>query len=121
MITLEKNVYMVEQEDGIWAMLAGMATFGKHLQTAEVAYAAIDMSDKVQYINAIKVSLLFLLLSLSCTLGREEEGGCKGGVWTNLRRMLTTEEWWNLVSSMLHHVSKGLGGDEKGCHYLREA
>lgn len=38
----------------LWACLATMASYGKELNTAEIAYAAIDEADKVQYINYIK-------------------------------------------------------------------
>ncbi|XP_018019947.1 intraflagellar transport protein 80 homolog [Hyalella azteca] len=41
-------------EDLVWAVLAGMATAGRNLETAEVAYAAINETDKVHYINKIK-------------------------------------------------------------------
>ena len=52
------------QEDTVWAVLAGMATAGKNLQTAEVAYAALDLTDKVHYINKIKVLILFYTTSI---------------------------------------------------------
>ncbi|XP_018025375.1 intraflagellar transport protein 80 homolog, partial [Hyalella azteca] len=42
------------KEDLVWAVLAGMATAGRNLETAEVAYAAINETDKVHYINKIK-------------------------------------------------------------------
>ena len=35
----------------LWACLAGMAVHAKHLDTAEVAYAAIQEADKVHYIQ----------------------------------------------------------------------
>ena len=38
----------------LWSCLAGMAVHAKHLDTAEVAYAAIQESDKVYYIQYIK-------------------------------------------------------------------
>ncbi|XP_046852298.1 intraflagellar transport protein 80 homolog [Xenia sp. Carnegie-2017] len=38
----------------LWACLATMAAYGKELETAEIAYAAIDEADKVQYINHVK-------------------------------------------------------------------
>ena len=37
-----------------WACLAGMAVHARHLDTAEVAYAAIQEADKVYYIQYIK-------------------------------------------------------------------
>lgn len=43
------------QEDTVWACLAGFATSAKELETAEIAYAAIDEADKVRYIQYIKV------------------------------------------------------------------
>jgi len=42
------------KEESLWACLAGMAAFHKELSTAEIAYAAIDEAEKVQYINYIK-------------------------------------------------------------------
>ena len=42
------------KDDGLWACLAGMATQARHLDTAEVAYAAIHEADKVGYIQYIK-------------------------------------------------------------------
>ena len=44
------------QEETVWAVLAGMATAGQDLHTAEVAYAALNQTDKVHYINRIKVT-----------------------------------------------------------------
>ena len=44
----------------LWACLAGMAVHAKHLDTAEVAYAAIQEADKVHY---IQVSRYYNLLS----------------------------------------------------------
>ncbi|XP_068216977.1 intraflagellar transport protein 80 homolog [Palaemon carinicauda] len=38
----------------VWGCLAAMATASKELDTAEVAYAAIDEADKVEYIHHIK-------------------------------------------------------------------
>ena len=38
----------------LWACLAGMAVHARHLDTAEVAYAAIQEADKVYYIQYIK-------------------------------------------------------------------
>lgn len=35
------------KDDSLWAMLAAMATHAKQLETAEVAYAAINEADKV--------------------------------------------------------------------------
>ena len=40
-----------------------------------------------------------------------EEGRDEGGVWRNLRGMLTTGELCNPVSDILYHVYKGLSGD----------
>ena len=37
-----------------WSYGTGMAVHAKHLDTAEVAYAAIQESDKVYYIQYIK-------------------------------------------------------------------
>ena len=34
-------------DDSLWAMLAAMSTHAKQLETAEVAYAAINEADKV--------------------------------------------------------------------------
>ncbi|KAB7494111.1 Intraflagellar transport protein 80-like protein [Armadillidium nasatum] len=42
------------KEDTVWACLAGFATSAKELETAEIAYAAIDEADKVRYIQYIK-------------------------------------------------------------------
>ncbi|XP_063603960.1 intraflagellar transport protein 80 homolog [Penaeus indicus] len=42
------------KDDTVWACLAAMATAYKELNTAEVAYAAINEVDKVQYIHYIK-------------------------------------------------------------------
>lgn len=42
------------KEESLWACLASMAAYGKELATAEVAYAAIDETDKVQFLQHIK-------------------------------------------------------------------
>ncbi|BFZ00478.1 hypothetical protein BsWGS_03517 [Bradybaena similaris] len=42
------------KEENVWACLAAMATYAKDLNTAEVAYAAIQEADKVQFIINIK-------------------------------------------------------------------
>ena len=42
------------KDDSLWAMLAAMATHSKQLETAEVAYSAINEADKVHYIQYIK-------------------------------------------------------------------
>ncbi|CAG0899667.1 unnamed protein product [Darwinula stevensoni] len=42
------------KEPLLWACLAGMATYAKELNTAEIAYAAIDRADKVLYVQYIK-------------------------------------------------------------------
>ncbi|XP_045128913.1 intraflagellar transport protein 80 homolog [Portunus trituberculatus] len=42
------------KDDIVWACLAAMATAHKELITAEVAYAAINQAEKVQYIRYIK-------------------------------------------------------------------
>lgn len=42
------------KDDTVWACLAAMATAYKELNTAEVAYAAINEVDKVQYIHYIR-------------------------------------------------------------------
>lgn len=42
------------KDDALWACLAAMATAARDLNTAEIAYAAIDEADKVQYIQYIK-------------------------------------------------------------------
>ncbi|XP_046379883.1 intraflagellar transport protein 80 homolog [Haliotis rufescens] len=42
------------KEDTLWACLAAMASYAKELNTAEVAYAAIKETDKVQFIMNIK-------------------------------------------------------------------
>ena len=44
---------------------------------------------------------------LSCTKGMEEGGEVKveyGKIWWRNKMMLTTEEWCNPVSNMLHHA-----------------
>ena len=46
--------YITFQDSVLWACLAGMAVHAKHLDTAEVAYAAIQEADKVYYIQYIK-------------------------------------------------------------------
>ena len=46
--------YITLQDSVLWACLAGMAVHAKHLDTAEVAYAAIQEADKVYYIQYIK-------------------------------------------------------------------
>ncbi|XP_040569650.2 intraflagellar transport protein 80 homolog [Lepeophtheirus salmonis] len=38
----------------LWACLAGMSTYAKHLDTAEVAYCALHEVDKVHYIQYVK-------------------------------------------------------------------
>lgn len=48
----------------MWACLAAMATHAKDLTTAEEAYAAIDETDKVSYIQHIKVMLVWKIKSL---------------------------------------------------------
>jgi hypothetical protein len=45
------------QDSNLWACLAAMATHAKDLTTAEEAYAAISETDKVAYIQRIKVTL----------------------------------------------------------------
>ncbi|XP_072035269.1 intraflagellar transport protein 80 homolog [Amphiura filiformis] len=42
------------KDQALWACLAAMAAYAKELNTAEVAYAAIDAADKVEYILYIK-------------------------------------------------------------------
>ncbi len=42
------------KDDTLWSCLAGMATNARHLETAEVAYSAINEADKVHYIQYIK-------------------------------------------------------------------
>lgn len=42
------------KEDSLWACLAVMSAYAKELATAEVAYAAIDEADKVQFIQHIR-------------------------------------------------------------------
>lgn len=42
------------KEENVWACLAAMATYAKDLNTAEIAYAAIQEADKVQLIINIK-------------------------------------------------------------------
>ncbi|XP_013386357.1 intraflagellar transport protein 80 homolog isoform X2 [Lingula anatina] len=42
------------KDDTMWSCLAAMAAYAKELNTAEVAYAAINEADKVQYILQIK-------------------------------------------------------------------
>jgi intraflagellar transport protein 80 len=45
-------VYFTEvvQDDALWAMLAALATAAHNVQTAAVAYGAIDEAEKVQYL-----------------------------------------------------------------------
>lgn len=38
----------------MWATLAAMAIFQRELNTVEIALAAIDEADKVQFINYVK-------------------------------------------------------------------
>jgi intraflagellar transport protein 80 len=49
------------QDSTLWACLAAMATNAKDLTTAEEAYAAIDETDKVAYIQHIKVMVIWKL------------------------------------------------------------
>ncbi|PIK56093.1 putative intraflagellar transport protein [Apostichopus japonicus] len=42
------------KDEAVWGCLAAMASYAKELNTAEIAYAAVDMVDKVQYILYIK-------------------------------------------------------------------
>lgn len=42
------------KEQTLWACLAAMAIYCRELNTVEIALAAIDEADKVQYINYIK-------------------------------------------------------------------
>ncbi|EDV28474.1 uncharacterized protein TRIADDRAFT_49567 [Trichoplax adhaerens] len=42
------------KDPAMWACLAAMSAYAKDLSTAEIAYAAIDEVDKVQYITYIK-------------------------------------------------------------------
>ncbi|XP_033637607.1 intraflagellar transport protein 80 homolog [Asterias rubens] len=42
------------KDQALWACLAAMGSYAKELNTVEVAYAAIDAADKVQYILHIK-------------------------------------------------------------------
>lgn len=42
------------KDDALWACLAAMSILSKDLKTAEIAYAAIKESDKVEYIQYIK-------------------------------------------------------------------
>mmetsp|Transcript_12473 Transcript_12473/g.33372 ORF Transcript_12473/g.33372 Transcript_12473/m.33372 type:complete len:742 (-) Transcript_12473:178-2403(-) len=42
------------KDEQLWAQLAGMSIALKELNTAEVAYAAVDEVDNVQYINYVK-------------------------------------------------------------------
>ncbi|KAJ8030563.1 Intraflagellar transport protein 80-like [Holothuria leucospilota] len=42
------------KDEAVWGCLAAMSSYAKELNTAEIAYAAIDMVDKVQYILYIK-------------------------------------------------------------------
>uniref|UniRef100_A0A7S0RGA6 Intraflagellar transport protein 80 homolog n=1 Tax=Pyramimonas obovata TaxID=1411642 RepID=A0A7S0RGA6_9CHLO len=42
------------KDDSLWACLAAMAVHQKDLNTAEVAFAAINEMDKLQYVNHIK-------------------------------------------------------------------
>jgi intraflagellar transport protein 80 len=46
---------IVFQDSTLWACLAAMATHARDLTTAEEAYAAVDETDKVAYIQYIKV------------------------------------------------------------------
>lgn len=42
------------KDAALWASLAAMATAAKELNTAEIAYAAINETEKVEYISYIK-------------------------------------------------------------------
>jgi len=42
------------KDEPLWACLAAMSAYAKELSTAEIAYAAIEEADKVQYINHVK-------------------------------------------------------------------
>uniref|UniRef100_T1J418 Uncharacterized protein n=1 Tax=Strigamia maritima TaxID=126957 RepID=T1J418_STRMM len=52
--TAEVAYAAISQDETVWSCLAAMSAYGKHLQTAEVAYAAISQADKVQFIQQIK-------------------------------------------------------------------
>ena len=41
------------KDDTLWACLAGLSISAKHLDTAEVAYSAVQEADKVHYIQYI--------------------------------------------------------------------
>jgi len=59
------------KDAALWASLAAMATAAKELNTAEISYAAINETDKVQYILYIKE------LSHKATRGAEMALFCK--------------------------------------------
>ena len=42
------------KEATLWATLAAMAIYQRELNTVEIALAAIDEADKVQFINGVK-------------------------------------------------------------------
>jgi intraflagellar transport protein 80 len=46
--------YNLSQINELWACLAATAVFGEELNTAEVAYAAINEIHKVQFICSVK-------------------------------------------------------------------
>jgi intraflagellar transport protein 80 len=52
----EKAIRMCRfvKEHTLWACLAAMSIYCRELNTVEIALAAIDEADKVQYINYIK-------------------------------------------------------------------
>lgn len=42
------------KEQTLWATLAAMSIYQRELNTVEIALAAIDEADKVQFINYVK-------------------------------------------------------------------
>ena len=54
MFVVTLNCCRLVKDNVLWACLAGMSVHAKHLDTAEVAYAAIQEADKVYYIQYIK-------------------------------------------------------------------
>ena len=52
----EKAIRMCRfvKDQNLWATLAAMSIYGRELNTFQIALAAIDEPDKVQFINYIK-------------------------------------------------------------------
>lgn len=52
---IESSTFSFLQDDILWTCLAGLAIYGRDLDTAEEAYAAVDLLDKVSFVQYIKV------------------------------------------------------------------